>query len=114
MPRDSEPSRALSAAQIDQFIEDGFVAIGEAFPRHLADRARAIMWRNLPCDGDDPATWTRPVIRLGGYGDEPFRLAANTPVLHTALDQLVGPGRWRPRGGLGTFPVRFPHPDDPG
>ena len=25
-----------------------------------------------------------------------------------------GKGRWRPRDGLGTFPVRFPHPDDPG
>jgi hypothetical protein len=54
------------------------------------------------------------VIRLGGYGDEPFRLAVNTPVLHAAFDQLVGRGRWRPRDGPGTFPVRFPHPDDPG
>jgi len=24
-----------------------------------------------------------------------------------------GPGRWRPRHNIGTFPVRFPHPDDP-
>jgi hypothetical protein len=34
--------------------------------------------------------------------------------LHSAFDQLVGTGRWEPRGGLGSFPVRFPHPDDPG
>jgi hypothetical protein len=114
MPRESEPSHALSAAQIEQFIQDGFVRIDEAFPRHLADEARAILWRDLPCDPDDPTTWTRPVIRLGGYGDESFRLAANTPVLHAAFDQLVGRGRWRPRNGLGTFPVRYPHPDDPG
>jgi hypothetical protein len=40
--------------------------------------------------------------------------AANTPVLHAAFDQLVGKGRWVPRDGLGSFPVRFPHPDDPG
>src|SRR5262249_61069224 len=39
--------------------------------------------------------------------------AANTPLLHAAFDQLVGRGRWVPRNGLGTFPVRFPHPDDP-
>jgi Phytanoyl-CoA dioxygenase (PhyH) len=26
----------------------------------------------------------------------------------------VGPGRWLPRDSLGTFPVRFPSPDDPG
>jgi hypothetical protein len=35
------------------------------------------------------------------------------PVLHQAFDQLVGPGRWQPRGDLGTFPIRFPSPDDP-
>lgn len=35
-------------------------------------------------------------------------------MLHSAFDQIVGKGRWRPRDGLGTFPVRFPHPDDPG
>ena len=114
MPREGEQSRALSAAQIEQFIQDGFVRIDEAFPRHLADEGRAIMWRDLPCDPDDPASWTQPVVRLSGYGNEPFRLAVNTPVLHTAFDQLVGRGRWQPRSGLGTFPVRFPHPDNPG
>jgi hypothetical protein len=72
------------------------------------------MWRDLPGDPNDKATWTRPIIRLPGYGGEPFRKAANTPILHAAFDQLVGKGRWIPRQGLGTFPVRFPHPDDPG
>ena len=109
-----EPVRALSDAQIQQFIQDGFVRLDRAFPRELAEQARAIMWRDLPCDPNDPATWTRPVIRLGHYGDEPFRQAVNSPVLYAAFDQLVGKGRWRPRDGLGTFPVRFPHPDDPG
>jgi Phytanoyl-CoA dioxygenase (PhyH) len=111
---DHASSRALSDAQIQAFIRDGFVRIDKAFPRELAEEGRAIMWRDLPCDEHDPATWTKPVIRLPGYGQESFRLAANTPVLHTAFDQLVGQGRWRPRPGLGTFPVRFPHPDDPG
>src|SRR5450755_1842807 len=110
----SESVRALSDAQIQQFIQDGFVRIDRAFPRELADEARAIMWRDLACDLDDPTTWTRPVIRLAHYGDEPFRRAVNSPVLYAAFDQLVGNGRWRPRPNLGTFPVRFPHPDDPG
>jgi hypothetical protein len=114
MPAEHEPVRALSRAQIQQFIRDGFVRVDNAFPRDLADQGRAIMWRDLPCDPDDPATWTKPVIRLPGYGQEPFRKAVNTPTLHAAFDQLVGCGRWRPRSGLGTFPVRFPHPDDPG
>jgi hypothetical protein len=70
--------------------------------------------RDLPCDPNDPATWTKPVIRLPGYRQEPFRKAVNTPILHAAFDQIVGKGRWLPRDGLGIFPVRFPHPDDPG
>ncbi len=112
--REHEPTRVLESAQIRQFIQDGFVRIDRAFPRQLADQGRAILWRDLPCDPDDPASWTRPVIRLGYYGDEPFKTAANSPLLHAAFDQLVGKGRWRPRTNLGTFPVRFPSPDDPG
>ncbi len=54
------------------------------------------------------------MVRLPGYGGPPFREAINTPVLHRAFDQIAGPGRWRPRDNIGTFPVRFPHPDDPG
>jgi hypothetical protein len=114
MPAEHQLARALSGAQIEQFIRDGFVRVDHAFPRELADQARAIMWRDLACDPDDPKTWTRPVIRLPGYGQEPFRKAVNRPRLHAAFDQIVGVGRWLPRDGLGTFPVRFPHPDDPG
>jgi hypothetical protein len=106
--------RSLSDEQVEQFIRDGYVRVDRAFPRDLAEQGRAIMWHDIPCDVRDPATWTRPVVRLPGYGEAPFRRAANTPVLHAAFDQLVGKGRWRPRDSLGTFAVRFPHPDDPG
>jgi len=105
---------ALSSAQIEQFVRDGFVKIAQAFPRHLAEEGRAILWQDLACVADDPSTWTRPVVRLGQYGDEPFDKAVNSPVLHAAFDDLVGLGRWRPRRNLGTFAVRFPGPDDPG
>src|ERR1700726_1974130 len=104
----------LSDAQIRQFIDDGFVKIQGAFPRELADESRSILWRDTGCDEADRTTWTKPVIRLGTYGQEPFSRAANTPVLHQAFDQLAGPGRWRPRSALGTFPIRFPSADDPG
>jgi len=106
--------RALSDTQIQQFIQDGFVRIDRAFSRTLADECRANLWHETGCDPDDPATWTKPVIRLGGYRQEPFIKAQSTPVLHAAFDQLVGRGRWRRRSDLGGFAVRFPHPDDPG
>lgn len=104
----------LKDPEVQQFIEGGFVRLERAFPRELAEQGRAILWRDTGCDPDDPATWTRPVIRLGDYAQEPFRLAANTPRLRGAFDQLVGRGRWAPRTSLGTFPVRFPSPEDPG
>ena len=104
---------AFSPAQIAQFIDDGFVRLDGAFPREVADAGRAILWRDTGCAPDDPSTWKAPVIRLGGYHDLPFREAANTPRLHAALDQLVGAGAWVPPRGLGTFPVRFPHRDEP-
>lgn len=104
----------LSDAQIARFISDGFVRIDNAFPEPLAAEARAILWADTGLDPDDPGTWTKPVIRLGNYGQQPFRDAANTGLLHAAYDQLVGEGRWVPQNTLGTFPIRFPSPDDPG
>ena len=99
---------------IDQFIRDGFIRIDNAFPRELADQGREILWHDTGCNPQDPSTWTKPVIRLGDYPQEPFREAANMPELRKAFDELVGKGRWHPRTSLGTFPVRFPSPDDPG
>lgn len=105
----------LGGGQLDHFASNGFVRIDNAFPRALADEARAILWKDLKgCDPVDPSTWTQPVIRLGMYSQEPFVRAANTPVLRAAFDQLVGAGRWLPCGAMGTFPVRFPSPLDPG
>jgi hypothetical protein len=104
----------LSPAQIDSFIADGFVRIDEAFPRTHADECRAILWRLTGCDPDDPSTWTKPVIRIAERSDPPFRESANTSALTSAYDQLVGPGRWLPRGGMGTFPIRFPSATAPG
>lgn len=106
--------RGLEPAQIDQFITDGYVKVDDAFPRALADAAREILWRATGCSPDDPSTWTQPVIRLGMFTEPPFVEAANTPRLHAAFDELVGRGRWRRCGAMGTFPVRFPSADDPG
>lgn len=104
----------LDAAQIAYFVERGFVRLDHAFSPALAEEARAVLWRDLDCDPSDASSWSKPVIRLGMYTDAPFVAAANTPRLHGAFDQLVGAGRWLPCRAMGTFPVRFPSPDDPG
>jgi hypothetical protein len=105
--------RTLGDAEVEQFIHDGFVRIDNAFSREIAEAARDILWRDTGCDSNERTSWTKPVIRLGDYSHEPFRMAANTPILHQAFDMLVGKGRWVPRESLGSFPIRFPHPDEP-
>lgn len=104
----------LPADAAQTFIRDGYLRVDHAFPPELAAAGREILWRDTGCDPQDRSTWTRPVVRLGDYSQEPFAQAVNTPLLHSAFDLLVGPERWLPRGSLGTFPVRFPSPDDPG
>lgn len=110
----TQSESALSADHIASFMRDGYVRIDDAFDTHTAEQGRAILWKATGCDPDDRLTWTRPVVRLDQFSQSPFREAANTPKLHQAFDQLVGPNRWRPLESLGTFPVRFPSTDAPG
>ena len=108
------PRRVLSEAQMDQFVNEGFVKLESAFLPATANEARAILWQATGCDPEERKTWTRPVVRLGDFAQEPFCQAVNTAVLHAAFDELVGVDRWIPRQSLGGFVVRFPHADDPG
>ena len=103
----------LTNEQIEAFVADGVVRLDAAFPKRLATEARRRLWRDLDGDPNDPGSWAKPVQRLFYYWQKPFREAANRPNLRRAFDQLVGPGRWQPRDGLGTFVVRFPSDEVP-
>jgi hypothetical protein len=98
----------LTRAEVDRFIEDGFVKIETAFSADLARDCRNALWAEIGLRPDRPETWTRPVVRVNSMSTAPFVAAANTPRLHAAFDDLVGKGRWLPPNGLGTFPIRFP------
>src|SRR5258705_13700034 len=115
MPSNADDEvRALSDAQVTQFIEDGFVRLDRAFPRHLADEGRAMLWRDTGCDPADRITWTKAgdPARLLRRGTVPhgcehahtscrFRPACRTRPLAPAAEprQLSGafpaPGRSR-------------------
>jgi hypothetical protein len=105
---------ALTCAEIESFIANGFVRLDDAFPRDLADQCRALLWQATGLSPDAPESWTQPVVRIGQMSQLPFVTAANTDLLRSAYDQLVGTGRWVPPRGLGTFPIRFPSTEDPG
>ena len=110
----SETSHSgLSQAQIAHFIEFGYIKLDGAFGGDIAARGLDQLWRATGLSPDAPETWKQPVVRLGFMTGQPFIDAANTPFLHACYDDLVGEGRWLRPNGLGTFPVRFPSPEDP-
>ncbi|MCR5976679.1 phytanoyl-CoA dioxygenase [Gordonia jinghuaiqii] len=98
---------------IDRFLSDGFVKIENAFDRKIGLRCAAELWDQIAPSADDPASWTESLIWVPGMSTPPFTEIANTDVLVSAYDALVGPGRWRPRLGMGTFPLRFPSTEPP-
>lgn len=104
----------LNSQQIQSFITEGFVRIDNAFSIDLASEARHILWKDIPANPNDSSTWIHPVIWLGMYTQQPFIKAANTDVLHSVFDQLVGKGKWVPCMSMGAFPVRFPSMIDSG
>ncbi|MCO5170452.1 MAG: phytanoyl-CoA dioxygenase family protein [Planctomycetes bacterium] len=103
----------LSDDDLRRFVEDGYVRLGGAVPADVVAEVARAVWAEAGCDPAASGTWTRPVVRLGDRAGGPFTAAAQAPALHAAFDALVGPGRWRPRGSLGAFVLRFPSPVDP-
>ena len=104
----------LSSEQVNEFIRNGFVRLVAAFPRQVADNCVRLLWPRIGCAADSPSTWNRPVIRQPSWDAEPFKQAVSTARLHDSFDQLVGPGRWRPRSNPGLFVIRFPSTENPG
>jgi hypothetical protein len=106
-------SPVLSKNDVSQFINEGYVKLENVFSEAVAAEARNILWRDTGCDPNDAGTWTKPVVRLGDYAQEPFQKAVNNSLLHAAFDELVGKGKWLPRNSLGSFPIRFPSDEEP-
>ena len=108
----------LSDDEISAFLADGYVAVRGAVPAPVITAIQDAIWGELGRQGvqrDDASTWTAPVVRIPCPEGGPFAEAATMPVLQEACDQLIGPGRWWRRAGIGgSVPVRFPSEADPG
>lgn len=107
----------MDGRDIEQFERDGYVAIRGAVDTDVAAACREAIWDSLAAVGvtREPATWTRPVVRIICPDGGPFEAAGTSPALCAAYDALIGPGRWTKRRGVGgTVPVRFPSEEFPG
>jgi hypothetical protein len=101
--------KTLSPEQINDFINNGYIKLENAFSNEIANDCCNILWEKTGYNPDDPETWKQAVIRIGELSDESFIKAANTEILHNAFDQLVGKDNWIPKESLGSFPIRFPY-----
>jgi hypothetical protein len=102
----------LSTAQVEAFVERGFIRLDGVFSEELASRCRDVLWRKTGCDPDDRSTWAQPVVRISHFDDPTLFEAHDASALKAAYDQLVGVGRWH-FYGYGSFPIRFPVPGEP-
>ena len=103
---------------IEGFARDGYLAIRGAVDADVAAACADQIWAALAAEGvsrTDRRTWTRPCVRINCPEGAPFAAAGTSPALTSVYDELLGPGRWTRRAGVGgTVPVRFPSEEDPG
>ncbi|MCE9590340.1 MAG: phytanoyl-CoA dioxygenase family protein [Planctomycetes bacterium] len=105
--------KVLTPDQIEQFTEEGYTLLREAFPRELAARVKKAVLDKIDAREDDPSTWKVARNHIAdSFTGEPF-MSACTPRYEAALDDLMGEGRWVPIPNLGWWPVLFPGFDAP-
>ena len=109
----SRARKVQSRDQIEQFVEEGFCIVREAFPREDAKDALDMLWSEAKeqagVDRYDAATWARRHVHVKkGFGDPPFRKIAHSQRFREAIDDVLGEGRYHPVNGLGWWPITFP------
>lgn len=104
----------LAHGDLRAYARDGFLLLEEAFPRETALRCRDRLWEMIEERQDEPATWTRPVVRIFSHPGPEFEAAASSPRWVEAICELAGPDVAPPSRIGGTTAVRFPVAGDPG
>jgi ectoine hydroxylase-related dioxygenase (phytanoyl-CoA dioxygenase family) len=103
----------LSTDQIDEFIERGWTLLRHAFPTAVEEAVRRALSERTGVDLERPEQWIQPKAWLQEMMQESPYTDALTERFHSAVDQLVGPGRWKMTLEMGWWPITFPGFDDP-
>ncbi len=110
--------RVLSTAQIEHFMETGWVKLEQAYTEKQALLAQDYVWKQVEQRGvmrDDPATWTQPMVRMNENYNTPEFRACKTERLCGAIEDLIGEGQYANRDKpihWGWWPVNFSHGAD--
>lgn len=109
---------SLTTEQLATFERTGWVRLRAAFAAEDAVALQERMWAELRDDfgivRDDPSTWRQPRRSLPRAKRDPMQHVVATDRLLGAIDDLLGPVRWRVPSNWGvvlvTFPDRTPGP----
>ncbi len=106
----------LSTTEIESFHDDGYVIVRGAFALDDALAMRAEWWSELAdVHGilrEDRATWRRLLPDLRRAKVSPIQRAIETARVRGVIDDLLGPGTWRPPKDWGRTIVTFPEAGD--
>jgi hypothetical protein len=98
----------LTREQREQFMAEGYVLIRGAFPRAAAEMLVPQFWAASPVPEDDPGAWKEPVFVIQrNFTEGPGATLWSTPAL-SALDDLLGVGRYHTPSGSGWPVVNLP------
>lgn len=101
-------AKVLSADDIEQFLDDGYVVVRDCFPRSVAEAGQQVVWDALRLSPDRPEGWTEPMVHLRyGFSGGPFASVMNDRLVD-AFDDILGAQRWSFDEGYGWWPVLFP------
>ncbi len=105
--------KVLTNAQVEHFMERGWVKLEQAFAMEDALAGQDFVWRQLSLRNikkDDPSTWTTPLVHIQeNYASEEFD-RCNSQRFKDAIEDLVGMDRWALKGFTvmwGWWPVNF-------
>src|SRR5438105_3056391 len=100
--------KVLTQSQVDQFVEEGYTLLKDAFGPDTARQVRTALFREIGLKEDDSSGWTQPVIHLQkSFNGSPYS-DAYTSKLAGAFDDVMGEGRWNAQDRLGWWPITFP------
>ena len=112
--------KVLTEAQVEQFMEKGWVKLEGAYAREDALAAQDYLWTEVEKRSSvrrsDKSTWTEPMVRINEAFLTPAFARCNTARLGDAIEDLIGQGRWANRtvygeteqlSGFGWWPVNF-------
>jgi len=88
--------KVLTQDQVEQFMENGWVKVEQAFPREVALKAQQILWNHVEKRGplrNDPSTWTQGMVKINEVFDNDEFQPCNSLRVADAIEDLIGEGR---------------------